>query len=165
MITDKQYRELVLRFDELTAKYNQMSKDIAVIKMTLDIAKSRKREETIQTHKDVTKYLFLGRQLNKRQLVLECIKKYIEDSGTTNPDALFEIFPDYLQGSLGVFRSAEVAERYSGATERYFFGDDEVLHLDDGVYVVSKDWTIKNIDRFLDVMETLGYVITPVVRY
>ena len=66
---------------------------------------------------------------------------------------------------LGVFRSAEVAERYSGATERYFFGDDEVLHLDDGVYVVSKDWTIKNIDRFLDVMETLGYVITPVVRY
>ena len=165
MVTDRQYRELVTKFEELSAKYTQMSKDIAAIKMTLDVAKARKREEPMYPRKDITKYHFMGKQLNKRQLVLECIKQYISDSGTRSSDALFEIFPDHVQGSLGVLRSAEKAEIYSGATERYFFGDDEVLHLDDGIYVVSKDWTIKNIDRFLDIMETLGYKIEPINRY
>ena len=165
MVTDRQYRDLVAKFEELSARYSQMSKDIAAIKMTLDVVKARRREEPVQARKDVTKYHFMGKQLNKRQLVLECVKQYISDSGTTSPSALLEIFPDYVQGSLGVLRLAEEAERYSGATEHYFFGDDEVLHLDNGIYVVSKDWTIKNIDRFLDIMETLGYDIKPINRY
>ena len=165
MVTDRQYRDLVERFNELNTKYTQMSKDIAAIKMTLDIARSRKHEEPLQIRKDVTKYLFMEKQYNKRQLVLECIKKYIADSGTTSADTLLEIFPDYVQGPLGVIRKAEEAEKYAGATERYFFADDEVIHLNNGVYVVSKDWTIKNIDRFLDIMETLGYEIKPISRY
>ena len=165
MVTDRQYRDLVAMFEELSARYAQMSKDIAAIKMTLDIVKARKREEPVQTRKDVTKYHFMGKQLNKRHLVLECIKQYISDTGKTSPSTLFEIFPDYVQGSLGILRAAEDAERYSGATDHYFFGDNEVLHLDDGIYVVSKDWTVKNIGRFLDIMETLGYEIKPITRY
>ena len=92
-------------------------------------------------------------------LILECIKQYVADTATTEPAALLEVFPDHIQGALGVIRAANEAEQYSDAMERYFFNDDDVLHLDTGIYVVSKDWTVKNIGRFIDLMETLGYEI------
>ena len=75
--------------------------------MTLDVAKARKRDEPVQTRKDATKYHFMGKQLIKRQSVLERIKQHISDSGATNTSYLFEILPNNVQGSLGVFRSAE----------------------------------------------------------
>lgn len=164
VVTDKQYRDLLEKYEELNRKYAQMSRDIAAIKMTLDLRKSSKSSGPHQSRKDVTRYSFNGKQLNKRQLVLECIKQYVEDYPTTDAAVLFEVFPDYIQGSLGVIRAANEAEQYSDATERYFFKDDEVLHMDTGVYVISKDWTVKNIGRFIDVMETLGYEIKQIIR-
>ena len=164
MVTDRQFRELTEKFNELSAKYAQMSKDIAAIQMKLDLVRQRKNEEPSQAHKDITKYLFMGKQLSKRDLVLTCIKQYIADTGITNPGLLFEVFPDHVQGPLGVFRKVEEAEVYKGAQNRYYFGDDDILHLDDGIYVVSKDWTAKNIGRFIDIMETLGYDIKPIIR-
>lgn len=164
MVTDRQYRDLLEKYEELNRKYSQMSRDIAVIKMTLDLARPHKDTEPAQSHKDVTKYYFMGRQLTKRQLVLNGIKQYIADTGTKDPAALLEVFPDHIQGSLGVIRSAEQAEQYSNATDHYFFRDDDVLHLNGGGYVVSKDWTVKNIDRFIKVMETKGYEIKPINR-
>ena len=164
MVTDKQYRDLLEKYEELNRKYAQMSRDIATIKMTLDIRKTPKSSGLSQSRKDVTRYSFMGQQLNKRQLVLECIKHYVADNAITDPSVLFEVFPDYIQGSLGVIRTTNEAEQYSDATERYFFKDDEVLHLDTGDYVISKDWTVKNIGRFIDVMETLGYEIKTIIR-
>lgn len=164
MITDKQYRDLLDKYEELNRKYAQMSRDIATIKITLDLKKTQKYTEPLKFRKDVTRYSFMGKQFNKRQLVLQCIKQYIADTDTTDPNVLFEVFPDYIQGSLGVIRAVGEAEQYSDATERYFFKDDEVLHLDSGIYVISKDWTVKNIGRFVDVMKTLGYEIEPIIR-
>lgn len=165
VITDAQFKDLRDKYEELNAKYTQMSKDIAAIKMSLDFAKGQKLKEPAQAKKDVTRYSFLGMQLNKRELVLKGIKKYIADSGTTSATDLQKSFPDWIQGPLGVIRPVEEAEKYIRATDRYFFRDDDVLHLDEGVYVVSKDWTIKNIKKFIDIMETLNYEITPIVRY
>jgi len=164
VVTDKQYRDLLEKYEEFNRKYAQMSRDIAMIKMTLDLKKTQRPTELPQTRKDVTRYSFMGKQFNKRQLVLECIKRYIEDTTTSDSAILLDLFPDWIQGSLGVIRAAEEAEQYSDATERYFFKDDEVLHLDTGIYVVSKDWTVKNISRFIDVMKTLGYEIKPIIR-
>lgn len=165
MVTDKQYQELLQRFEELSRKYTQMSRDIATIKMKMDISNARAYAESAQSRKDVTRYHFDGKLLNKRRLVLEGIKKYIADTGTTDPAALGEVFPDCIQGSLGVIRSVIEAEQYSNAAEHYYFKDEDVLHLDDGIYAVCKDWTVKNIRYFIDVMETLGYEIKPVNRY
>lgn len=164
MVTDKQFQDLLMKYEELNRKYAQMSRDIATIKMRLDIAKTKQTTESTRSRKDVTRYCFLGKQLNKRQLVLECIKQYIQDTGTTDPESLFALFPDHVQGSLGVIRLATEAEQYRDATERYFFKDEEVLRLDNGIYVVSKDWTVKNIGRFIDIMETLEYEITVINR-
>ena len=44
MVTDKQYQELSKKCEELERKYAQMSRDIASIKMALDIKKTRKAE-------------------------------------------------------------------------------------------------------------------------
>lgn len=165
MVTDKQYRDLLDRFEELERKYAQMSRDIATIRMKMDVSAARTYAEPEQSRKDVTRYWFDGQLYNKRRLVLVCIKRYIADTGTTDPVALSEIFPDCIQGSLGVIRSAGEAEQYSNATEHYFFKDEDVLYLDDGIYVVCKDWTVKNIRGFIDIMETLGYEIKTVNRY
>lgn len=164
MITDEQFKSLEEKYKRLEQKYAQMSQDIASIKMKMDMARTRVKTEQVQVRKDVTRYVFDGEQYDKRHLVLECIRKYIADSGVEDAAELMETFPDYIQGSLGVIRSAEDAEKYSGATERYFFGDEDVLHLNDGIYVVSKDWTVKNISRFVKMMEKLGYEIKTINR-
>lgn len=159
MVTDKQFKELLDRFDELEAKYKKMSQDIASISMMMDANKRRKKEQTQVQRKDVTRYVFMGKQLNKRQLVLECVKQYIDDNKITSFTSLLEVFPDHIQGPLGVIRKAESAEQYKDATDRYYFEDENVIHLDEGIYVVSKEWTVNNINGFIDVMETLGYKI------
>ena len=164
MITDQQYKELCKKYEELNSKYTQMSQNIVKIMMTLDLKESSKTSNQPQSRKDITRYSFMGKLFNKRQLVLKCIKQYIKDTKVTDASVLLELFPDYIQGSLGVIRAAEKAERYSDAKERYFFNDDQVLQLNEDVYVVSKDWTVKNIDRFIDVMNTLGYEIKPIIR-
>ena len=164
MVTDEQYRELLEKYNELNKKYAQMSRDIAAIKMSIDVVKARRNTDNDIVQKDITRYSFQGKTFNKRRLVLECIKQYIMDTGTNKADALLELFPEHIQGSLGVIRRAEEAEKYEGAAERYFFNDDEVLDLDTGIYVVSKDWTINNIDRFINQMKKLGYEIKPILR-
>jgi len=164
LVTDRQYRELLDRFEELSQKYAQMSREIAAIKMRLDIKSPERITDDNIVRKDITRYLFNGKQLNKRRLVLECIRQYIEDSGERNPETLKELFPDCLQGSMGIIKPAVEAERYSNATDHYFFNDEDVLNLKDGPYVVCKDWTVHNIQRFLDLMETLGYEIKLINR-
>ena len=164
MVTDKQYQELSKKCEELERKYAQMSRDIASIKMALDIKKTRKAETQMPARKDITRYHFDGKQTNKRHLVLNCIKKYIQDSGIHDAEKLLEIFPDYIQGPLGVIRAVEDAEKYSSPEDRYFFADNDVLRLQTGIFVISKDWTVNNIGKFIEVMETLGYEIKPISR-
>ncbi len=167
MVTDKQYQDLLKRIEELSQMYNQMSRDIASIQMSFDVSRARSnspKRELELSRKDVTRYRFMGELMNKRRLVLECIKKYISDTGITAPEKLLEVFPDYIQGSLGVIRPVEQAELYSNATDRYYFNDEDVLQLDGGIYVVSKDWTVNNIDRFIKVMRGLGYEIEVLER-
>ena len=91
-------------------------------------------------------------QLRERTQNLNSLARMWPDTGTTDPAALSEIFPDCIQGSLGVIRSADEAEQYSNATEHYFFKDEDVLYLDDGIYVVCKDWTVKNIRGFINII-------------
>lgn len=165
MVTDRQFKELQAKFSELEAKYAQMSKDLAAIQMKLDITKAKKKEPIPEVQKDITRYNFKGKQLNKRQLVLACIKTYISDKDITDPTELLSVFPDFIQGSLGVIRKATEAEQYKDARNHYFFDDADILMFGEEYYVISKDWTAKNITRFIDIMETLGYEINLINRY
>lgn len=163
-VTDKQYQDLLRRFEELSQKYAQMSRDIASIKMRMDMKVPIAPLPEQRSKRDITKYSFMGRQYGKRQLVLVCIKQYVADSQISSAKEMFDIFPDYVQGSLGVIRAASEAEQYQDATAHYYFSDEDVLNFDEGTYVVCKDWTVDNISRFVDIMETLGYEIKSLTR-
>ena len=164
MVTDKQFNDLEMKFEDLRRQFAKLSHDMTEIQMKLGARNVIVQEEPVQAKKDITRYKIDGRMLNKRQLVLECIQKYVREHPEITFHEMQEIFPDYIQGSLGVLRSVEEAERYKDATGHYFFEDANIVTLKGMQYVICKDWTVKNINRFINVMRSLGQEIDIVNR-
>ena len=105
--------------------------------------------------RDYTKYSVegLGENLNKRQLVFNIIKDYIEKNNPTL-EILTTIFPDEIQGSKGVIRKESAVE------DSKRFNMREPLKIKNGMHiVVSNQWGGDNIPRFIEVAEKLGYEI------
>ena len=164
MVTDQQYKELLERIDSLEKKLNDLSRKYTEQQMKSHQPKSViESENHIRKTKDKTKYLFNGQEFGKRQLVLAVIKSYVATHGIKASAELKQIFPDRLQGSLGVIREVTSAEQYDKATNRYFFGDDEVLKLEDGDFAVCKEWEKKNIDRFIKAAVKAGEIIETII--
>ena len=164
MVTDKQFEDLERKFEDLSRQFAKLSHDMTEIQMKLGARKINIIEEPPLTKKDITRYKYNGKLLNKRQLVLECIQTYIKKHPKATYSDLQDVFPDYLQGSLGVIRSAKEAERYKDAAAHYFFEDTYIIALQGEPYVVCKDWTAKNIKRFISVMRSLGEEIVTINR-
>lgn len=165
MVTDEQYKSLEKRVEALEKKINLLSQQLSAVYMKNDIEEIA--EHAIADNrrkKDVTKYMFRDQKYTKRGLVLAVIKQYVLDKKITLSQDLLDAFPDYIQGSLGVIKNVLDAERYASANKRYFFADDEVIHLDDGVYAVCKQWDSQNIVRFLRCVESIGYTVEAIER-
>ena len=108
--------------------------------------------------RDYTKYTIegLAENLNKRQLVFNVIKDYIEKNNPTL-ETLLNVFPDELQGSKGVIKK----EKDVDDTKR--FNMKEPLKIKNGIHiVVSNQWGGDNIPIFIEAAERLGYEITSV---
>ena len=165
MVTDQQYRDVLKRIENLEDTINAISRELTQIKMRngRHIRETEAYTEP-ESKKDVTRYLFDGQKYNKRQLVLAVVKKYIADQSIQDPEDFWDVFPDYIQGSLGVLREVGEAEVYVDSAARYYFEDENIINIADGQYVVCKDWTAKNIRKFLEIAETLGYKIQPLYR-
>lgn len=164
MVTDQQYRDLLKKVNDLEGKLNNISRALTSMKMNGEAAAPKIKQPEPENRRDVTRYKFNGQKYCKRQLALAIVKKFIDENEVSDIDEIWEVFPDYVQGSLGVVRKAEDAEMYEGATERYFFEDENVILLNNGTYVVCKDWTAKNIKKLIDIAETIGYRIEPIYR-
>ncbi len=164
MVTDKQFNELLKRIDELEKKINMVSRAVAESRLRSAGSTLKYEDPTPEAKRDVTKYSFNGNLYSKRHLVLAVVKQYITDHSVHDSKELEAVFPDYIQGSLGVFRRVNTAEAYYDSSKRFFFKDEDLLYLDDGLFAVCREWSIKNIKRFQAVAETLGYDITPVYR-
>ena len=166
MVTDEEYRELKKRVDELEDKIKLMSQQLSTFYMRNDmrITSNPVKQQEQRKHKDVTKYLFKERQLCKRELVLQCVKDYVKEHPEVNAEQLIDVFPDYVQGSLGVVKRIEDAEWYTNARKRFYFSDENIIHLSDGNYVVCTQWDAGNIGKFLKLAEDLGFVIQPITR-
>ena len=122
MVTDEEYKALLERVDGLENKLKLLAQQYSSLYMKRDIQRIGESEHEKQIkHKDVTKYEFNGNIYCKRQLVLECVKKYVMDNDITSSRALNDIFPDYIQGSMGMIKRVEEAEKYSNAKKRFFF--------------------------------------------
>ena len=159
MVTDAQHKELQNKVQELERKINMLSLQLnrLVLKGDMATASSFPREE--KTRRDTTKYKFDNQIYCKRRLVLACVKRYITENNIDDFSVLLNIFPDGIQGSLGVIKPAEIAQRYANAHRRFYFEDQDIVYLSGLPYVVCSQWEKSNIERFLRVAEKLGYTI------
>ena len=106
--------------------------------------------------RDYTKYTVkeIGENLNKRQLVFEIVKDYVEKKKPSF-DKLSSVFKDEVQGSKGFIRKAAKVE------DPKRFNTKMPLKIKYGVeVVVSNQWGSKNIDAFLSLAKKLKYKIT-----
>ena len=110
--------------------------------------------------RDYTKYNVsgLGENLNKRQLVFEIVKDYVQKNKPSF-DELTAVFKDEIQGSKGfILKESEVNDAKR-------FNMQEPLSIKSGTkVVVSNQWGSKNIDAFLSLANDLGYNIEKVTK-
>ena len=110
--------------------------------------------------RDYTKYNVdgIGENLNKRQLVFEIVKDYVEKNKPSF-DELTAVFKDEIQGSKGFIRKAAKVE------DPKRFNTKMPLKIKFGVeVVVSNQWGSKNIDAFLSLAKKLKYKISEEVE-
>jgi hypothetical protein len=106
--------------------------------------------------RDYTKYNVngIGENLNKRQLVFEIVKDYVEKNKPSF-DEFTAIFKDEIQGSKGFIRKAAKVE------DPKRFNTKMPLKIKFGVeVVVSNQWGSKNINAFLSLAKKLKYNIS-----
>ncbi|KZY41797.1 hypothetical protein A3733_21150, partial [Pseudoalteromonas shioyasakiensis] len=110
-----------------------------------------------------SKYQFNGQELGKNRLVLEVIKQYVDDQSPTYKE-LLDAFPAEIQGSRGLFIEKS---NYDALPEdaddkkhnRYFKKADEVIELTDREVLVTTQWGVDNIARFIKKAKSLDFAI------
>ncbi|KIM07160.1 MAG: hypothetical protein KU29_07320 [Sulfurovum sp. FS06-10] len=121
------------------------------------------RREAIKGSKDNTKYSFNGDiGLSKRALVLCVWKQYLKDHPTLTYEQMKKDFPKDISGRLFVERqeALEQQKRDSNGLFRYFIENDEIAPIGNKEYVISNQWGIKNIQKFLEYANKLGYQVS-----
>lgn len=121
------------------------------------------RREAIKGSKDNTKYSFNGDiGLSKRALVLCVWKQYLKDHPTLTYEQMKKDFPKDISGRLFVERqeALEQQKRDSNGLFRYFIENDEIAPIENKEYVISNQWGIKNIQKFLEYANKLGYQVS-----
>jgi hypothetical protein len=112
--------------------------------------------------RDRSNFIFNGTPLNKCRLVNAVIKKVVEDNPQITFPELKEMFPDNIQGSMGVFVLKQEAKKKNKRTNgtRYYIKPGEVIQLgDDSRISTCTQWTTENILKFIKQAKQLGYKI------
>ncbi len=162
MVSDSQYNELREKVVSLEKKVDYLSRELSRLVFKGEAKANVMSITEDKTKKDKTKYRFENKVYCKRRIVYVCVRKYISDNNIESFIDLQAAFPDYLQGSLGVIKPIEEANMYSNAHRRFYFADEDILHLNGKLYVICSQWEKKNINRFLSVAKDLGYSIQPI---
>lgn len=104
--------------------------------------------------RDYTKYTVegVGENFNKRQLVFEIVKDYIQKH-TPSLEELSKVFPDNAQGSKGFIR------KESEVDDAKRFNMKEPLKIKNGMHIVVSNQWGENIPAFIELAEKLGYKI------
>ncbi len=114
---------------------------------------------TASSSRDMTKYQFLGKVYNKRQLVLAIVTHYFQTHPNATFDQLRQIFPDTIHNSYGVVALLDSAKARGGA-RRYFLNEEQLLKTEEGKTIaVCNQWGIGNISPILEIAKSQGYQI------
>jgi hypothetical protein len=123
---------------------------------------TEERRAAARAARDMTKYLFKGIAYRKNRLVLAVINQYRSEHPDTTLQNLKEVFPDSLQGALGVISIREKAQEIFDRTDkkRHFLADSEILRTADDLEIaVCTQWGTGNIENFIDCARKIGYQI------
>lgn len=122
--------------------------------------------QKIENFKD--KYALNNQPLAKRQIVLAVVKEYIKNNPSKTFLDLKNIFPDNLQGPLGVFQDdKEMLNKYTNNIKEYktrFFTKDAdkiKLQSENRTIIVCGEWG-HNFDNFFPCATELGFDIKPI---
>ncbi|MDA7532693.1 hypothetical protein OAL36_03950 [Akkermansiaceae bacterium] len=106
--------------------------------------------------KNFTKYKYQGNNLGKGKLVQAIVADYCKDNPSLSKEELSELFPDSLQGSIGVFSSIEEAEgKFKG--KRHYVKSP--IRLSNATVAVCNQWGIGNIASFIDHVQGMGFEV------
>ena len=114
--------------------------------------------------RDNTKYRFGNKNYGKGRLVQAVVKQYCEDNPDTSFAHLVNVFPNNLQGTLGVISSKSLADEIQTSTgrARHFIKPTDVIEIKDETIAVCSQWGIGNIDKFISRATKLGYDVVAV---
>jgi len=113
--------------------------------------------------KDTTQYVFNGRTYGKGRLVLAVVEEYIKNHNNITLDELHKLFPKEIQGSFFVVDSFEKAKKIvegSHINKKRHFIDNPIKLSNGEEVVVTTEWGISNIDKFINKARELGYSIS-----
>ena len=93
--------------------------------------------------KDYTKYWFNGKKYPKNRLVLAVVREYINQYPKLTLSDLKSVFPDDLQGSLGVIQKLQTAID-NGKQKRYFTNNEQDILVDGNneKIVICNQWGV-----------------------
>jgi hypothetical protein len=106
------------------------------------IRRSVEKIEEAKSGRDYTKLQFDGVPYPKSRFVHAVMRDYVQKNPAITYDQLKEIFPDSLQGALGVFVLLDEAISHFKRTgyKRYFMEPDEILDLESAKIAVCNQW-------------------------
>ena len=124
--------------------------------------KVRKKEEGKKSarsqSRDFTKFIFNGKEYNKRKLVLAVIQKWVEENKPKSLSNLTEYFPQEL-GPRGLFSPID-PPMHPDQVKRYFLDKDELIKFGDGSRrAISNQWGGKGHEKFVKTARDLGFEI------
>ena len=110
--------------------------------------------------RDNTRYIFEGKAFGKSGLVLAIVKDYAAKNSEVTYSELTNAFPKTCQGAAGVIEELDKANEIARKGKRHFLNQADIIRIKDDVkVVVSNQWGIGNINRFIEQAKKLGYQI------
>ena len=142
--------ELKLSFKEVEASSTETEEVVTPVEEEVKVSKGRNNQ----------KFKFNGNEYGKGPLVREVVREYVAGHPKVTLKQLKEIFPDELLKRFGIFQEESVAKTLSGARDRYFFKEEQLIKLGDKkVIAVCNQLTSDNIQPFLKAARALGFKI------
>jgi len=115
--------------------------------------------------RDLRRYKFNGQECGKGRIVLEVVRKYVEQHPEAGFEELKRTFPDDLQktGAAAQFSTDGqcVIKRRKDVTDekRFHMNKKDQIELMGEQVVVSREWNINNIQNFITKAYDLGFEI------
>ncbi len=105
---------------------------------------------TSKKSKDFSKYKFLNHQeLGKSSLVLKVVQYVLSNKSCEDFSEALRLFPDALQNKNVIKRLKEAENNLQNTGYKRYFFDDPIVLSNGEKIVVSNQWGVANIDKFI----------------